>query len=178
MSRLNLAHRRVLRTHILSRNFVQVKRTFLCAAILFASAACSRLPTLTPEILTEAKQKWDSHKPGSYRLVMEMSGDRVETGRFEVDVRAGQVVSVRRNGLAIPPTVDQNYTMEGLFHMLAQELGLAEKPTTLGAPPGYSVYTTAKFDDNSGRLLRYRRIVGGTSNSIEVSVVAYEEDGK
>jgi hypothetical protein len=67
--------------------------------------------------------------------------------------------------------------MEGLFHMVGQELGLAEKPSTVGAPPGYSVYTTAKFDDRTGRLIRYRRIVGGASNSIEVNVLKYEEEG-
>jgi hypothetical protein len=143
--------------------------------LLVASAACSRLPTLTPEILSQAEQKWDAHKPDSYRLVIEMSGDRVETGRFEVEVRSGQTISLRRNGLVIPPNAGQEYTMKGLFHMLGQELGLAEKPATLGAAPGYSVYTTAKFDDTTGRLIRYRRIVGGTSNSIEVNVVEYAE---
>jgi hypothetical protein len=107
-----------------------------------------------------------------------MSGDRVETGRFEVEVRQGEVVSLRRNGLIIRPSAGQDYTMDGLFHMLAQELGLAEKPATLGAPPGYSVYITAKFDDTTGRLMRYRRIVGGTSNSIDVTVLEYAEDLK
>jgi Family of unknown function (DUF6174) len=141
--------------------------------LLVASAACSRLPALTPEILSQAEQKWDSHKPDSYRLIIEMSGDRVETGRFEVEVRSGQTISLKRNGLVIPPTAGQDYTMEGLFHMLGQELGLAEKPATLGAAPGYAVYTTAKFDDTTGRLIRYRRIVGGTSNSIEVNVKEY-----
>ena len=146
--------------------------------LLAASSACSRLPTLTPEILSQAEQKWNAHKPDSYRLVIEMSGDRVETGRFEVEVRSGQIISLRRNGLVIRPTPGQEYSMEGLFHMLAQELGLAEKPATLGAAPGYTVYTTAKFDDTTGRLIRYRRIVGGTSNSIEVTVVEYAETGK
>src|SRR5215510_3969988 len=146
--------------------------------LLFVSSACARLPTLTPEILNDAEQKWNAHKPDSYRLVIEMSGDRVETGRFEVEVRSGQIISLRRNGLVIRPTPGQEYSMEGLFHMLAQELGLAEKPATLGAAPGYTVYTTAKFDDTTGRLIRYRRIVGGTSNSIEVNVVEYAETGK
>jgi len=140
---------------------------------MFASSACSRLPALTPEILNKAEQKWSTHKPGAYRLVIQMSGDRVETGRFEVEVRSGQISSLRRNGLEIRPTAGQEYTMEGLFHMLTQELGLAEKPVTLGAAPGYAVYTTAKFDDTNGRLIRYRRIVGGTSNSIEVNVVEF-----
>jgi len=155
-----------------------VKRTIVWLMLLAASSACSRLPTLTPEILSQAEQKWNAHKPDSYRLVIEMSGDRVETGRFEVEVRSGQIISLRRNGLVIRPTPGQEYSMEGLFHMLAQELGLAEKPATLGAAPGYTVYTTAKFDDTTGRLIRYRRIVGGTSNSIEVTVVEYAETGK
>ena len=107
-----------------------------------------------------------------------MTGDRVETGRFEVEVHGGQVASLRRNGLIISPNAGQDYSMEGLFRMLQQELGLAEKPTMLGAPDGYSVYTTAQFDDASGRLVQYRRIVGGASNSIEVRVLEYQENGK
>jgi hypothetical protein len=75
----------------------------------------------------------------------------------------------------IRPDAGQDYSMEGLFHMLVQELGLSEKPTMLGAPPGYSVYITARFDDTTGRLVHYRRIVGGTSNSIDVNVVEYAE---
>ncbi len=107
-----------------------------------------------------------------------MSGDRVETGRFEVGVESGRMVSLRRNGLSIAANPGQDYTMEGLFHMLKQELGLAEKPAMMGAPPGYAVYLTAKFDEATGRLVRYRRIVGGTSNAIEVNVVEYAENNK
>jgi hypothetical protein len=141
---------------------------------VIATAACSRLPTLTPQILTEAEEKWSKQRPTAYRLVVEMSGDRVESGRFEVEVRGTETVSLRRNGLVIRPNAGQDYSMEGLFHMLKQELGLAEKPAMLGAPPGYAIYITAKFDEMNGRLIRYRRIVGGTSNSIEVNVVEYE----
>ena len=107
-------------------------------------------------------------------MVIEMSGDRVQNGRFEVAVRGGQVVELKRNGLVILSTTGQDYSMDGLFHMLEQELGLAERPTTLGAPEGYSVYLNARFDEMTGRLIRYRRIVGGTSNSIEVNAVEFE----
>jgi hypothetical protein len=151
-----------------------VKRSFVVAPI-FLLLACSRLPTLTPAILTEAEEKWAAHRPQAYRLVLEMTGDRVEKGRFEIEMRSGGIVSLRRNGLVVSPNAGQDYTMEGLFRMLTQELGLAEKPAMLGAPPGYKVYTTARFDDATGRLIRYRRIVGGTSNSIEVNVLEYSE---
>lgn len=135
---------------------------------------CSRLDTLTPEILAQAEQTWKANPPATYRLVIEMSGDRVETGRFEAAIRGGEVISLRRNGLVIMPRRGQDYSMEGLFQMLKQELGLAEKPAMLGAPPGYSVYLQVQFDPNTGRLIRYRRSVGGTSNAIEVKVLEYE----
>ena len=136
-------------------------------------AGCNRLPTLTTPVLEQAEQKWSAHKAGMYSVVIEMSGDRVEAGKFQVRVREGKVVTFRRNGMVLQADRGQDYTIEGLFHILEEELGLAEKPTMLGAPEGYTVYTTAKFDDVTGRLIRYRRIVGGTSNSIDINVVEY-----
>ena len=153
---------------------IAVKRKFFAPA-LFLIAACSRLPALTPTVLEEAETKWQAHRPDFYRLVIDMSGDRVEAGRFEANVRSGQVVSLRRNGLIIMPGRGEDYSIDGLFRMLQQELGLAEKPAMLGAPPGYKVYITAQFDENTGRLIHYRRIVGGASNSIDVKVVEFEE---
>jgi len=164
-----------LRTRFLSGNVVSVTRTIVFVfGILLLAPGCARLPALTPEILTQAEQKWAMHKPGMYRLVIEMSGDRVETGKFEVQVQNGKVVSFRRNGLILEPERGQDYTMEGLFHVLEQELGLSEKPSMLGAPDGYTIYITAKFDDVTGRLIHYRRIVGGTSNSIDINVVQFK----
>ena len=147
----------------------------MLAVLLATTAGCSSLPPLTPTILTEAEAKWSAHKPAFYSLAVEMSGDRVETGRFEVEVRGGHTISLRRNGLIIVPNSGQDYSMDGLFRMLEQELSLAEKPSLVGAPEGYSVYVNAKFDDTTGRLIRYRRIVGGTSNSIEVNVLEYKD---
>ena len=129
------------------------------------------MPTLTADPLAAAEQKWTMQKPAAYRCVVEMSGDRVEAGRFEAEVRGDHMVTLRRNGMVIRPNED--YTMQGLFRTLRQELSLAEKPALLGAGPGYSVYLNAEFDKNNGRLIRYRRIVGGASNSIEIRVVEF-----
>jgi len=150
-------------------------KIFLPVALLLI-AGCSRLQPLTPAVLAQAEERWKAHRPDFYRLKIEMSGDRVETGRFEVSVRGGEVESLRRNGLVIPPGRGQDYSMDGLFRMLNQELGLAEKPAMLGAPAGYSVYLTAQFDDVSGRLIHYRRSVGGAANTIEVKVEEYSQD--
>ncbi|HYR88849.1 MAG TPA: hypothetical protein VE422_32530 [Terriglobia bacterium] len=143
---------------------------FLLSFALLLAVGCSRLDPLTPAILAQAEEKWKAHRPDFYHLVIEMSGDRVETGRFDVTVRGGQVESLRRNGLIIPPGRGQDYSMDGLFRMLEQELGLAEKPAMLGAPAGYSVYPTAQFDETVGALLHYRRSVGGAANTIDIKV--------
>jgi hypothetical protein len=155
---------------------VIVKQIITSFAVLLFFTACSRLPPLTSEALLQAEQKWAMHTPDSYRLVIDMSGDRVETGKFEVQVRSNKVAGIRRNGVTISPNLGQDYSMEGLFHMLEQELSLAEKPTMLGAPEGYGVYTNARFDDTTGRLVQYRRTVGGTSNSIEISVLEFKSE--
>jgi hypothetical protein len=165
-----------LRTHILSRNVISVKLLLMLVALAFLTTGCGRLPALTPDILQAAEARWDAHKPVSYRLVVEMSGDRVETGRFELEVREGRIVTLRRNGLVVRPGAGQDYTMEGLFRVLEQELSLAGKPAMLGAPSGYSAYLTARFDDTNGRLIRYRRTVGGASNAIEINVLEFIPD--
>jgi hypothetical protein len=172
--RRTLTHPHALRTRILWRNVITVKRTLFAVALVCALFACSRLQPLTVDVLQQAEAKWMAHRPPFYRLTIEMSGDRVETGRFEVTVRGGQVESLRRNGLVIQPNAGQDYSMDGLFHMLEQELGLAERPATLGAPEGYAVYLYAKFDDMTGRLIRYQRTVGGASNSIDVNVIEFK----
>jgi hypothetical protein len=136
-------------------------------------SACSRLETLTPVQLDQAEQNWRTHQPVTYRLVIEMSGDRVETGTFEALVRDGKVVTLRRNGLGVTAGSGEDYSMDGLFRMMRQELSLAEKPTMLGAPAGYSAYLQAEFDTETGRLIRYRRSVGGASNAIEIEVLEY-----
>jgi hypothetical protein len=173
-----LAHWRTLRTRFLCRKvliFFMAKTRVMLAALCL-TIACSRLQPLTPDRLAEAEGRWKMHQPDGYRLVIEISGDRVEVGRFELNVQHGRTTDLKRNNLVIRPTAGQDYSMDGLFRMLEQELGLAEKPATLGAPPGYSVYLTAEFDDQTGRLMRYRRIVGGTSNSIDVNVVEFHQN--
>jgi hypothetical protein len=147
---------------------------FLLLLVIPFLPNCSRLQTLTPETLQAARQKWQTSRPGYYRLLVEMRGDRVESGLFEVTVQGEEVVSLRRNGQVILPGRGQDYSMEGLFRVLIQEIDLASKPTLLGAPEGYAVYPMARFDEQTGRLIHYRRTVGGAKNSIDIDVRDFE----
>ena len=125
-------------------------------------------------MLDEAEQKWNAGEPASYRLVVVMEGDRVERGEFEVRVEGGVVTELRRNGLAVNVKGGQDYSMDGLFKMVREEMDLAKNPALFGAPAGYSAYLMARFDNRTGGLLQYRRSVGGISNSIDIQVLSFE----
>jgi hypothetical protein len=139
-----------------------------------ALAACSGMSALTEKSLRDAEEKWVMSKVMSYRLVVEMEGDRVAREEFEVVVRDGAVESLKRNGQATSAADREEYSMNGLFRTLHREMSLAEKPTVLGAPAGYSAYLMARFDEKTGRLMRYRRTVGGASNTINITVKSFE----
>jgi hypothetical protein len=141
----------------------------LSVLLILLISSCARLAPLTPESLQTAEQKWRTAAPPLYNLVVEMKGDRIEAGRYEIAVRGGEV-SIRRNGQVVLPAKPQDYSMEGWFRMLHQELDLAGNPVLLGAPAGYSSYPMARFDPISGGLQKFERTVGGTQNSIEINV--------
>ena len=143
----------------------------LLMTLVFIS--CSGLSTLTLPGLDEAQAKWETGKPASYRLVVSMEGDRVERGEFDVEVQNGVVTSVKRNGEVVKPTEAQDYSMDGLFRIIRDELDLAKNPSLFGAPAGYSAYLMARFS-RTGGLQHYRRSVGGISNSIDIQVLSFE----
>ena len=131
-------------------------------------------------MVDQAEAKWNAGKPESYRLVVAMEGDRVERGEFEVQVEKGVVTSLKRNGVVVNVKSGQEYSMDGLFRMIRNEMDLARNPSTFGAPAGYSAYLMARFE-GTGRLRHYRRAVGGISNSIDIQVLSFEaksEPGK
>jgi hypothetical protein len=107
-------------------------------------------------------------------MVIEMKGDRLEPSKYEVTVRNKEVIKFLRNGQIVASTGGQDYSVEGLFHILALELDLAKKPEVLGAPAGFASYPMALFDSKTGRLIRYQRSVGGVNNSIAIDVKEFE----
>ena len=64
-------------------------RIWACAIVLTICAGCAT---------SAAKQRWQQAAIASYRTQMRISGDRVAEGEFVVEVAAGVVQSVRRNG--------------------------------------------------------------------------------
>ena len=129
---------------------------------------------MTPELLDQAKRKWQASKPAAYSMTVVMQGDRVERGEYEVDVQGDKVTNFKRNGLVLDPASGHEYSMDGLFRILEEEVDLAKTPASFGAPSGYSAYLLVSFDATSGALQHYRRSVGGISNSIDIEVLKFQ----
>ena len=132
------------------------------------------MEALTETALSNAEERWNQQASGFYRIVVEMTGDRVDAGLFDVVVRDRTVVSLSLNGRPILSERAEDYSVSGLFDILRRELALSEEPMTLGAPEGYAVHLLARFDSDNGRLIRYLRSVGGTNNSVEIRVTVFE----
>jgi hypothetical protein len=177
LSRATFAKKGARRFFVFSNTICAVndtaQRCWILAAVLVL-LSCSGLSTLTPAMLDEAEAKWNDRKPSSYRMVVSMEGDRVERGEFDVRVETGAVTELRRNGAAVNVKSGQDYSMDGLFKMIREEMDLAKNPSLFGAPAGYSAYLMARFDGRTGGLVQYRRSVGGISNSIDIQVLSFE----
>ena len=153
------------------------KTVLLCLlGLLFAS--CSGLSTLTPEMLDQAEKQWNAGKPASYHLVVTMSGDRLEKSEYDVRVENGVVTGLTRNGKGVNSFQGQDYSMDGLFKIIHEEMDLSSTPMKLGAGEGYLAYLMADFDSKTGRLVKYRRSVGGANNTIDIVVQKFEPQSK
>jgi hypothetical protein len=146
------------------------------SAVLLAS--CSGLSTLTPQMIDQAQKQWDASKPASYRLVVTMGGDRLEKSEYDVRVENGIVTGLTRNGKAVNSFQGQDYSMDGLFTIIREEMELANTPVKLGAGSGHAAYLMADFDSATGRLVKYRRAVGGGTNSIDIVVQTFEPQAR
>ena len=145
----------------------------LSVLLLSMVLSCAKGGPLTSEDLSQAQARWGAKGPTSYQLVLEITGDNVETGRFEIEVTQGKIVkaSRNRNNLA---TTDSFYTVPGLFHFLDNELELGKEPKRyFGAAPTARIYMRAHFDPSLGYPTRYLRTITETRHNITVEVQSF-----
>jgi hypothetical protein len=153
-------------------------RTALLWTSIVVLVSCSGLSTLTPQMIDQAEKQWNANKPSSYRLVVTMSGDRLEKSEYDVRVENGLVTSLTRNGKEVNSFQGQDYSMDGLFKIIREEMELSSTPMKLGAGEGYMAYLMAAFDSTTGRIVKYRRSVGGANNTIDIVVQKFEPQAK
>lgn len=146
------------------------------AAVLLAGCALGPPPMepLTPDALGAAERRWEARGADAYRLVVRVRAPRFAAAVYDLVVARGRPVTVARNGEPLGPDEARgfDYTVPGLFDLLREDLHLRQLPPAAGAPP---VDLRARFEPETGRLVRYRRTVGSARRRVLlVEVLAYE----
>lgn len=117
-------------------------------------------PVLTGDALAAARQRWEAHGPGDYRLDLVVTGRRASG--YHVAVRDGKPTRVLCNQRPTPPRTWSYWTVPGLFDVVEHDIECADDPTEgFGASPGSRVVLRAVFDAELGYPRRYERLILG-----------------
>ena len=139
----------------------------LAAVLIFfiITAFADKTPLLLPGMPGDWRERWSREGPRDYDLSISIQVDRQDESRAEVKVRDGKLVSQTYNGL--PRTsVDDSYTVAGLFRTMERELELSSQ----GEQRGDTVLK-AEFDPALGTPVLFKRLTtrpGGRSVVIKV----------
>jgi len=145
-------------------------------------AGCSGVGTppmqpLTAGRLEAAERRWEAHGAEAYRIVVRVRAPRFDPAVYDVVVAGGKLARVERNGegLGAEDAGRHDFSVSGLFELMRGDLYLTGVPVIGDTPP---IDLRAQFEDETGRLIRYRRTVGsGRRRVLLVEVVEYEPLG-
>jgi hypothetical protein len=149
----------------------------VAAALLLAGCGALGPPPMEPltsSALEAAERRWAAHGADAYHLVVRVRAPKFAAAVYDLVVARGRPVRVDRNGQSLrPEDADHyDYSVPGLFALLHDDLRLNDARPLEDAPP---VDLRARFDPDTGRLLRYRRTVGTARRRVLwVEVLAYE----
>lgn len=142
----------------------------------FAGLGPPPMEPLTATTLAEAARRWEAHGADSYHLVVRVRPPRAKVVLYDVVVAGGELVGIERDGQGIRPedAVHHDYSVSGLFALLGEDLRLVDVPQG-NTPP---LDLRARFEPETGRLVRYRRTVGSARRRVLlVEVLEYEPLG-
>jgi hypothetical protein len=149
------------------------------ALVLLVLAGCSVLgpPPMEPlseQALEAAQRRWQANGADAYHLVVRVRAPRFAPAVYDLVVVAGRPVEAARDGKALPAdeVARCDYSVAGLFELMRHDLRLTDVRSNVGAPP---IDLRARFEPETGRLVRYRRTVGTKRRRVLlVEVVRYE----
>jgi hypothetical protein len=120
---------------------------------------------LTARTLEEARQRWAAHGADSYHLLVRVRAPRAPVVVYDVVVAGGKLVRIEDDGHAARPAEasGHDYSVPGLFDLLRDDLRLADVPRIGDTPP---LDLRARFEPETGRLVRYRRTVGSARRRV------------
>jgi hypothetical protein len=140
----------------------------MVAALLLAGCSSLGPPPMEPltaRTLAEAEGRWDAHGADSYHVVVRVRAPRTTVAVYDVLVAGGRLVAIQRDGQAIraEDAGHYDYSVSGLFTLLRDDLRLADVPRIGDTPP---LDLRARFEPDTGRLVRYRRTVGSARRRV------------
>ena len=149
------------------------------AALLVLLSGCFVLgqppmQPLTARTLEQAQHRWEAHGAGSYHLVVRVRAPRFDVAVYDVVVAGGELAKVERNGQDVQreDAYHYDYSVSGLFALLREDLRLTDVPAVGDVPP---LDLRARFEPETGRLMRYRRTVGSARRRVLlVEVLEYQ----
>ncbi len=144
----------------------------LLTAIITWLVVRQPLSELTPEALTEARQRWRDAGIAGYDLTLETTTSGPPS-TVQVQVRDGKLVEVLVNGAPASSGDPRSYTIEGLFDILERELAMIHDPSS-PLSSGGKTFLRVRFDHQNGIPLRYLRVISGTNQSSELRVIQFD----
>lgn len=141
----------------------------LIAAVLLSAAACApaappadtpaELPATQEGDIAAAQRRWETRRPAAYAYDLAISCFCIHRGEYALEVRNGQVTSVRDKATGAAPAADRvewMVTVEGLFQAM-REAAQAGTPVRATYHPQLGYPTEAEVGmlaNDSGTLYR------------------------
>ena len=147
-----------------------MSRLLLTIIFCLGLSNCSQKEPLVRSALEAGEQLWERQGRSDYRLHIEISGDKIESGKFVAEIKNKKLSSVTRNGKTLTKP-DNFYTIEGLFKFLHDEIDLGRSPARyFNAPADSKVHQFMLLDKELGYPKRYVRSIFGTEHNISLEI--------
>ena len=143
-----------------------------------------RTEPVTRERLAASRERWKLANVASYDMDLETTG--AQTGLYHIEVRAGQLAQIIRNGQTMNPADGDYWTVDGWFQAIEEDLENAEKPKTDDAASHCEFWLRVRYHPTLGYPLRYIRQqkqpsrrtatgyeVAGSSQAVEMRVLRF-----
>lgn len=113
---------------------------------------------ITPELLEQARQKWQQSQPDNYDMEIKFDGPRAAVYRLEV--RNGRAFAAMRDGVSDAQTL-RMWSVSGMFDTIEQDLKHATDPIRVSRREVNYVTPLGVFHPIYGYPQHYRRVQWG-----------------
>lgn len=124
---------------------------------LMVLSSRGRLPPVTPERFQDARERWETHGPSSYRIQVAVTGRQPAT--YAVEVRQGRTITATRNGQPLKQERTRStWSVPGMFGTLQTDVNhLARRASDPQDASNPSLSVRVAFHPRYGFPERYHR---------------------